>query len=291
MGACCCPQITVQDITMKIFKPKERYVYSSYLSAGGHGKTYKFYDRHTDSLVTCKKTSPHKHKRTQREANFIKLFDSDNLPKFVDLKIEEEACYLYYKYIPGEDMFQYLFETDILLTQKDIKITFKKMIDCLIEIRNYGLIHLDVKFENFIFDKETDKVSLIDFEGAHPYIFNNNYMAVRTYVGTKSFTAPETWRNMYHKNTDIWSLGVCLWILLIDKYPFDSSNISKTSLNLINIINNRYKFPNDWHIEKMKEYDFEEDLKDLFSCLFKIKAHKRIDLDKLRKHKWLILNA
>ena len=95
------------------------------------------------------------------------------LPKYINFSENAEFCNIYYNFIPGIDLFTYIFNNIETLHITQIKILIKKMLACLVELKNYNLCHLDIKFENYIYDVATEKLTLIDFESAHPYIKNN----------------------------------------------------------------------------------------------------------------------
>lgn len=43
-------------------------------------------------------------------------------------------------------------------------------------------------------------------------------------VGTAYYIAPEVLLSEYNEKCDIWSIGVCLFIMLTGKPPFDGEN-------------------------------------------------------------------
>ncbi len=289
MGASCCPQTVVNEVSFQLpTNPSEnRYINRNYLSEGGHGKVYKAYDEHTKKFVCCKETPKKKKNRALREANILKQFNSPVLPHYLDIQFEDKVNCLYYEFIPGTDLFTYLFEYDKTFDYNDVKVLIKKMLYCLEELERYNLVHLDIKFENFVLTESNGVLTLIDFEGAHAY--PNTYESLKTYVGTRSFTAPETWCGSYHKSSDIWSIGVCLWCILTGQQPFNVDILTRNEEHIIRRIKKRFKFPQKRHLEKMNELDFDENLRDLFDQVFKFDASRRIDMDKLKRHIWLTL--
>jgi len=291
MGACCCPQTLIRDMAVQLppSPSSNRYIHKDYLSEGGHGKVYKVYDDYAKCFVSCKETSQSKKNRAQREANILKQFNSPILPTFIDIQFKDEVNCLYYIFIPGSDLFTYLFENNKSFNTQYIKVLIKKMLNCLDELRKYNFIHLDIKFENFVFTESTNTLTLIDFEGAHLYPNDNEFKPLKTYVGTRAFTAPETWGKLYHSTSDIWSIGVCIWCIFTGERPFKVKRINRKSSCLMNQICKQLKFPQIRHIEKMKELNMDEDLTDLFHRMFQFDAKQRININQLQDHKWLKL--
>jgi serine/threonine protein kinase len=249
----------------------------------------KLYDKVNEQQVTCKRMKSHKRRRAKREANILEKFNSDYLPKYTDFYEDEEYCNLLYRFIPGTDLFCYLFSNPNIENLNEVKLLITKMIDCLIELRNYNLCHLDIKFENYIYHKDTDKLTLIDFESAHRFPNTNGLKMLRTYVGTKSYCAPEIWLNYYHKNSDIWSIGICVWSIMVQQYPFNVGNLSKESENLEATIRRKCLFPKGKHKRIMEHLNFSDDLIDFLTKTLHYTPSKRMSLSEIKNHNWLKL--
>jgi len=292
MGTCCSlvKEIPVTtDSSNNIHCPQDRYINRSYISRGGNSKIYKVYDKYAKTLVTCKQTPCKKKLRAHNEANIIEQFDSDILPSFINIQFKKNVNCLYYKFIPGTDLYTYFFKKK-KIRNYNIKLLFKKMLKCLREIKKYNLSHLDIKLENFVFDDATGKLSLIDFEGSQVYPRKNEFKPLATYVGTISYAPPEILNGTYHRNSDIWSIGICLWCILTGQYPFDLEDITRNILSSY-MLSERFKFPQAHHLEKMEEFGFGDDLKYLFDRMFKFDANKRISMVNLQDNKWLNDNS
>ena len=293
MGNSCCKQTEVLDTNyeLTIHIPQQRYVNEEELivESKKSRSMLKLYDKVNEQHVTCKRMKSHRRRRAKREANILEKFNSDYLPKYTDFYEDEQYCNLLYKFIPGTDLFCYLFSNPNIENLNEVKLLITKMIDCLIELRNYNLCHLDIKFENYIYDKETDKLTLIDFESAHRFPAQNGLKMLRTYVGTKSYCAPEIWLNYYHKNSDIWSLGVCVWSIMVQQYPFNVGNLSKENENLEATIRRKCLFPKGKHKRIMEHLNFSDDLIDFLTKTLHYTPSKRMSLTEIKNHNWLKL--
>ncbi|CAD7957592.1 unnamed protein product [Amoebophrya sp. A120] len=84
------------------------------------------------------------------------------------------------------------------------------------------LVHRDIKLENMLLSKKKDKVVLIDLGlGA---VQPGKSGQVRGEVGTPYYVAPEVLSGApYNAQCDVWSLGVVLFRLLCNRYPFPGS--------------------------------------------------------------------
>ena len=82
-------------------------------------------------------------------------------------------------------------------------------------------------------------------------------------MGTAGYLPPEIEKNIFYKTTDVWSLGVCLWMLITCNKPFSYDNDTHD-----------YTFPTDEHCEQMEKMS--PLLCEFFSSIFHIDPKKRI---------------
>jgi casein kinase II subunit alpha len=135
--------------------------------------------------------------------------------------------------------------TEILkiMTSIDRKIFMYKMLKILHTIHTCGIIHRDIKPQNIIIEKDTNKIYLIDFGISDFYQFGTK-MTFK--AGTKSYKAPELLLNLetYNYGVDIWSLG-CIFLESIFRKPaiFYDDTDEKIISRQINILGyNSYYF-------------------------------------------------
>jgi len=80
----------------------------------------------------------------------------------------------------------------------------------LFELFNNNLVHLDIKLENIILtSKNPIRIKIIDLESCKKINTNK-----KTYCGTPGYASPEMiLQHRYYYNTDVWSLGIILFML------------------------------------------------------------------------------
>jgi casein kinase II subunit alpha len=147
--------------------------------------------------------------------------------------------------------------TEILkiMTPIDRKIFMYKILKILHIIHTCGFIHRDIKPQNIIIEKNTNKIYLIDFGIADFYQFGNK-MSFK--AGTKSYKAPELLLNLqtYNYGVDIWSLGCILLEAIIRKpaifYDEVDEKIIWRQINLLGY--DSYKFYLDKININMEKY-------------------------------------
>ena len=88
-----------------------------------------------------------------------------------------------------------------------------------------NIIHRDLKLENIVFENERPDsiVKLIDFGVSLVYTPTTDSGGLTERVGTIYSMAPETMKGHYSSQADLWSLGVCTYMLLSNGVqPFDA---------------------------------------------------------------------
>jgi len=100
------------------------------------------------------------------------------------------------------------------------------MLLALSYIHGHGIVHRDVKLENFLYEKQgSNHLKLIDFGFSKVWNPNNK---MRMSCGTLSYVAPEVLKKSYTSQCDMWSLGVIAFILLVGYMPFSGAEEQQT---------------------------------------------------------------
>lgn len=99
-----------------------------------------------------------------------------------------------------------------------------------------------------------------------------------TFCGTLPYLSPEMIKQLPYdsKKTDIWSLGICLYVMLNDRLPFPFDDIK---LMIKKQTSRDYKFkPN---------LEFSDQVKDLINIMLEPEYSKRPEASDLAKHPWM----
>ena len=217
---------------------------------------------------------------------YNEIYDLKGTPNLFKAYEDNEFLILIMQKFIKPDLADYLFKNG-KLSEFQTKHIIYNLSKIIFELHKKNIIHIDIKPENLMFDYNK-QLSLIDF-GLSRY--SNNITNI--FSGTIYYLSPEMIYNVVKKKdkkneyeittkTDIWSLGITMYVLLFNNYPYNELESNKI---LVEIFNNSNKLYN-----KIKLKNISEQAKDLlFKCLtFSYK--ERISAENILKHKWFNSN-
>jgi serine/threonine protein kinase len=175
-------------------------------------------------------TIMNKHKETfeyYHNPNLIKYFISNFFLKEIDRDLEK----ILELEVNDENLVKRNF-LHIDVKNKICKILFKQIFSGLIYIHQHNIAHLDIKPENIVFNSKDSQAKIIDFSIST--ILNRNENYTNSPGGSIHFQAPEIF-NEYEGGSskkgfydpfkaDIWSIGISMYLFLLEKFPFDSDS-------------------------------------------------------------------
>lgn len=182
----------------------------------------------------------------------VEKLDHPNIIHFSDIYIDNFFIFIYmkkYKY----DMTEYLLDLDKPPHEDQIIYFFKKMVSAVKYLHSNKIAHFDVKLDNFLIDYNEKEIILIDFGLAEEWE-DKELPLVDLKKGSWNYAPPEMFFNKKYPITspDIWSLGVCLYIMTTLEYPFSYEN--KKSAQQI-FLNETYNYPKTLDISlNIKKY-------------------------------------
>jgi serine/threonine-protein kinase len=150
----------------------------------------------------------------QREAMILAKLDHPHISKVLDYFVER-GHYLLLDYVTGHDLRQ-LVQEGGCLSEEQVRVYAREIANILeyLHGREPAIIHRDLTPENMILD-ENGNITVIDFGAANEFL----HTATGTLVGKHCYMAPEQLRGKANKQSDLYSLGCCLYFLLTGKDP------------------------------------------------------------------------
>ncbi len=150
-----------------------------------------------------------------KEAWNAKRLKNPSLAKAVVPK-KRSSRYYVMEYLKGEDLESYLLHKNLSI-DASVKLA-KTLLDLCQYLLKKDLVHGDIKTQNIMVVKDKEQniaFKVIDF-GSVTEIFSNSSRA-----GTPSYLAPQRFQNeAISETTEIFSIGVLLYVALCKKYPY-----------------------------------------------------------------------
>ncbi|XP_039026098.1 calcium-dependent protein kinase 28-like isoform X2 [Hibiscus syriacus] len=204
-----------------------RYTTGKLLGHGQFGYTYVAIDKENGDRVAVKKIDKEKMvlpiavEDVKREVKILKaLKGHENVVQFYDAF--EDASYVYIAMElceGGELLDRILAKKDSRYSEKDAAVVVRQMLKVAAECHLHGLVHRDMKPENFLFKstREDSPLKATDF-GLSDFIRPGKRF--QDIVGSAYYVAPEVLKRKSGPESDVWSIGVITYILLCGKRPF-----------------------------------------------------------------------
>jgi serine/threonine protein kinase len=154
-----------------------------------------------------------------------------SIEKIYEIIKTDTLCYIICEYINGTTLDEIYKETKP--TKLELLNIGKQLCATIDHLHKYNIIHRDIKLANIMMDKDRYKLYLIDFDLSK--ISNRELNISSSYSGTEYYIAPESFDLcIYSKKSDIWSLGICFYKLIIGKFPYSCQLNQITHLYVCN---------------------------------------------------------
>lgn len=163
----------------------------------------------------------------REEVAIMCQLDHPNVVRLEEVYESPTAIYLVQELCSGGDLFDRLdAQPDEHYTEADCARLMKQMIAAVRYIHKKGIIHRDMKLENFMFSNSTEEseLKMIDFGLSKHFEYGDVH---EEQVGSAYTVAPEVIRGSYDERCDNWSLGVITYLLLSGDTPFGGAGEPK----------------------------------------------------------------
>lgn len=195
------------------------------IGKGGMATVFKAYHPSLDRYVAIKALHPAfmEHPgfidRFNREAKVVAKLEHPNIVPIYDYSEHEDRPYLVLKYVRGETLKARLEKSK--LTYKESRQVFRVIASALAYAHQQGVLHRDVKPSNVLLDK-AGGIYLADFGLARIAETSQTTLSGQMMMGTPHYISPEQAKGLGNLDarTDIYSLGVMMYELLVGQVPF-----------------------------------------------------------------------
>ena len=210
------------------------------------------------------------------EIETLKRISHENIIKLIEVIELKEYILLVQELFQGILLSQYYkknWKSEDLSKEKEkaYKIILKQIFNAVNYLHSNNIAHLDIKLDNILINKKLE-IRIIDFGFA---IYDPNKSLNNFFGGTPNYMSPEIVLKRPYVSylSDIWSLGILIFKLFCNEYPFKGF----TEKDLYNSIK-KGKF----RIKCYVNYD----VKKLINSMIVLEPNKRLSCEQLLKNPW-----
>ena len=261
---------------------RKKYEYISLIGSGSFGKVRLFVERECKSFKYAIKTikkdffNQYHIKSLKNEIEILRSLDHPNIVKYFETYEDEKYLHIVMEYIPGDNLFKVLTEKlSHKLTERQISQIMTCLLKAVLFLHHNGIIHRDLKPENIVFSdtRNYKSLKLIDFGLS----IQQNAKKEKRRVGTPYYMAPEMIYGNFVKASDIWSIGVIMYIMVTGKQPFWGKNKDEV---LNKVKNGRYDMKSLYYSKCSNS------VKDLIKKMLVTEPEKRMTVEACLEHSW-----
>ncbi|XP_047322619.1 calcium-dependent protein kinase 28-like [Impatiens glandulifera] len=205
----------------------KRYTLGKLLGHGQFGYTYVGIDKSNGDRVAVKRIEKSKMvlpiavEDVKREVKILEeLTGHENVVRFFNAFEDSNYVYIAMELCEGGELLdRILAKKDSRYSEKDAAVVVRQMLKVAAQCHLHGLVHRDMKPENFLFKspKEDSPLKATDF-GLSDFIRPGKKF--QDIVGSAYYVAPEVLKRKSGPESDVWSIGVITYILLCGRRPF-----------------------------------------------------------------------
>jgi len=251
------------------------------LGEGSYGSVSKAKHKKTAQVRAVKtigKAQMKNKERFKQEIAMMKDMDHPNIIKLFESFEDTRNIYLVMEVAAGGELFDRIIEAGHF-TEVQAAILMQQIVRAIFYMHTQHVCHRDLKPENFLFmtkDKiEKSNLKIIDFGLSCRF---KPGQVLTTKAGTPYYVAPQVLAGKYDELSDLWSVGVIMYVMLCGYPPFfgetDAEVLSKVKLG--NFAFNAA----DWK-------NISEDAKGLIRLLLKMNPKERHSAENALEHKWI----
>jgi len=255
------------------------------LGEGSYGSVSKCTNKATSKVCACKSICLKQVKnldRFKQEIQIMKIMDHPNILKLYESFQDHRNIYLILELCTGGELFDRIIE-DGHFTETRAAHVMQNMFRAIFYMHENHLCHRDLKPENFLFTTkeaiEKTHLKVIDFGLACQF---KDGQVLKTKAGTPYYVAPQVLAGKYDQSSDVWSLGVIMYVLLCGYPPFHGET-DKEVLDKVRLGNFSFNSQEWKHVS--------EDAKELIQKLLKMNPRDRFTAEQALNHSWVANKA
>ena len=205
-----------------------RYRLDAQIGTGGMSTVYRAFDQTLERVVAVKlmhreiASDSAQLERFRREARAVAQFSHPHIVGVIDAGEDDGRPYIVFEYVEGETLKERIRRCGRLPVDESLAYAIE-ITRALGAAHQRGIVHRDIKPQNVLIDEE-GMAKVTDF-GIARSLDEEGLTADGRVLGTTDYVSPEqALGHAVNGQSDIYSLGVVLWEMLIGEVPFHGEN-------------------------------------------------------------------
>eukprot|EP00927_Polykrikos_kofoidii_P079858 TRINITY_DN76694_c0_g1_i1.p1 TRINITY_DN76694_c0_g1~~TRINITY_DN76694_c0_g1_i1.p1 ORF type:complete len:626 (+),score=118.07 TRINITY_DN76694_c0_g1_i1:129-2006(+) len=232
--------------------PEQKFALKKFRLCGLHGSRY-------DQLAS--------------EVEVFLSLDHPNIARLVDVYEVKDEVSILMECVEGGELFDKLAKIKRFGEREAAQIT-RQILMALNYMHRRGILHGDIKPENFMCEEKGDCIKLIDFGFSQ---FVDFAVRLEKPCGTIAYIAPEALELDFSTQNDMWSVGVVVFVLLAGYMPFKGAE--KEQLQQIK--------DGSYNIKEQKWRTVSEEAKRFTWALLRVDPHTRLTAKTALEHSFV----
>eukprot|EP01102_Stenamoeba_stenopodia_P003024 TRINITY_DN12957_c0_g1_i1.p1 TRINITY_DN12957_c0_g1~~TRINITY_DN12957_c0_g1_i1.p1 ORF type:complete len:499 (+),score=109.33 TRINITY_DN12957_c0_g1_i1:275-1771(+) len=225
-----------------------------------------------DKKLLCSENKLTKEKLL-KEIQALYGLNHPNIVQVREVKDTERKLYIITEYCNSGDVLKLIRAQKGGLPENIARTILLQVVDAIHYAHDNGFVHRDIKLENLFVHRQggtTPVVKVGDWGFASRWSCDCYQM---DYCGSLPYLSPEICEKREYKGpeSDVWSLGVCLYGMVAGYLPFGD----KTDL-----------FEKIKHSEFYMPLEFSPELRDLINRMLDVSVSRRITIGEIKRHPW-----
>ncbi|KAL7070169.1 hypothetical protein ACQ4LE_010580 [Meloidogyne hapla] len=208
--------------------------------------------------------------KIEREIKILQKLNHPFIVKLYEVIRTNRYLYIVTEYVSNGELFDMLMDGG-RQTEVESRRIFQQIVSAVVYCHANGIVHRDLKAENLLLDKKGN-IKIIDFGFSN---YQQPSQLLSTWCGSPPYAAPELLLAQEYDGrlSDVWSLGVILYILVTAGFPFPGDSVEKLKRA---VLSDHLKIPFWVSVE----------CADLIRKMLTISPAKRYNLQQVIQHRW-----
>ena len=199
--------------------------------------------------------------------------------RLMDYCVDNSHVYIGMEHCGGGDLMKFVLQCRNF-SERVAAYLFKQMLLGVSYCHSVGVVHRDLKPDNFLFANAEGKAHLKICDFGLATIISGRDKLMHDAVGSAFFIAPEVFSRKYTLACDAWSLGVNLYLLLSGTVPFGAS-----ATRAVDVHRSIQQDPLSFHGKAWT--NISTSAKELVSGLLDKHPHRRYTVEQALQHPWI----